>query len=106
MYGKFVYREIDAPGRLVFSSGFSNEAGEIVPAPFSEDCPREVETTVTLEPNGAGTRVTLSALPVGPTLAQSAMFASMYGGMTEGFTGTFDRLAELLASVPTMVAGS
>ena len=31
-WGKNTYREIDPPSRLVWEQGFSNEAGEIVPA--------------------------------------------------------------------------
>ena len=35
MWGKFIYREIQAPERLVFVNSFSDEEGNIVRSPFS-----------------------------------------------------------------------
>src|ERR1022692_443042 len=42
MWGKFVYREIIAPERIVFISSFSDENGNTIRAPFSEVWPMEV----------------------------------------------------------------
>ena len=38
MYGRFVYREIVAPERLVFVNSFSDPAGAITRAPFPQRC--------------------------------------------------------------------
>lgn len=48
MWGKFVYREIAAPERLVFVSSFSDEAGNTVRHPWSADWPLEILNIVTL----------------------------------------------------------
>ena len=39
MWGKFVYREIVAPERIVFVNSFSDESGATVRAPFAADWP-------------------------------------------------------------------
>ena len=48
MWGKFVYREIAAPERLVFVSSFSDADGNTVRAPFSETWPLEILNTLSL----------------------------------------------------------
>lgn len=99
-HGKFSYREISAPGKLVFTNGFANEAGEYVRAPFGFDWPLEILTTVTLEEQGGQTVLTLSGVPVDPTNEERKQFTEMHDSMAQGFAGTFERLEELLAKVP------
>jgi uncharacterized protein YndB with AHSA1/START domain len=48
MWGRFVYREIVAPERIVFINSFSDEEGNITRAPFSPTWPLEVLNTLTL----------------------------------------------------------
>jgi uncharacterized protein YndB with AHSA1/START domain len=96
-WGKNTYREIDPPNRLVWEQGFSNEAGDIVPAPFPMPWPRLMLTTVILEDEGASTRVTLTWEPINPTKEELASFAQMLPSMTGGWTGTFDQLNAFLA---------
>jgi uncharacterized protein YndB with AHSA1/START domain len=48
MWGKFVYREIVAPERIVFVNSFSDESGATVRAPFAPDWPLEVLNMLTL----------------------------------------------------------
>lgn len=96
-WGKNIYREIDPPNRLVWEQGFSNEAGDIVPAPFPMPWPRLMLTTVIFEEEGAGTRVNLTWEPINPTREELASFAQMLSSMTGGWTGTFDQLDVFLA---------
>jgi len=98
-WGKNTYREIDPPRRLVWEQGFSNEAGDIVKAPFPMPWPRLMLTTVIFEDEGAGTRVTLTWEPINPTREEQASFAQMLPSMTGGWTGTFDQLDGFLAGV-------
>lgn len=42
MWGRFVYREITAPERIVFTSTFSDEAGGVTRNPWNADWPLEV----------------------------------------------------------------
>ncbi len=97
-WGKTIYREIDATNGLVWEQGFSNEAGDIVPAPFPMPWPRLMLTTVIFEDEGAGTRVTLTWEPIDPTNEEQASFEAMLASMTGGWTGTFDQLDVFLAS--------
>ena len=53
MWGKFVYREIAAPERLVFVNAFSDEHGGTTPNPWMPEWPLETLNTVTFtEENG------------------------------------------------------
>lgn len=95
-WGKNIYREIDVPRRLVWEQGFSNEAGEIVPAPFPMPWPLLMLTTVLFEEDGAATRVTLTWEPINATEEEWSSFAKVLPSMSGGWTGTFDLLDEFL----------
>ena len=97
-WGKNTYREIDSPSRLVWEQGFSNEGGEIVPAPYPMPWPALMLTTVVFEDAGAHTRVTLTWEPIDPSKEERESFAQVLPSMTGGWTGTFDQLDTFLAS--------
>ena len=97
MWGRFVYREIAAPERLVYVSSFSDAEGGLTRAPFKENFPLELLSTLTLTETGGKTALTLRALPINPTADERATFAGMFGSMQQGFTGTFDQLDGYLA---------
>src|SRR5205085_4388835 len=48
MWGKFVYREVVAPERLVFVNSFSDAEGNLTRNPFSPSWPLEILNTWTL----------------------------------------------------------
>ena len=96
-WGKTIYREIDPLNRLVWEQGFSNEAGEIIAAPFPMPWPRLMLTTVIFADEGARTRVTLTWEPINPTKEELGSFVQMLPSMTGGWTGTFDQLDAFLA---------
>lgn len=95
-WGKNTYREIDPPSRLVWEQGFSNEDGDIIPAPFPMPWPRTMLTTVVFADEGPSTRVTLTWEPINATKEELASFAQMLPSMTGGWTGTFDQLDAFL----------
>ena len=97
MWGKWVYREIAPPERLVFVQSFSDEAGNTTRAPFSADWPLEVLSVVTFAEHGGRTTVTLRGVPVNATEAERKTFAAGYESMRQGWAGTLDQLAEHLA---------
>lgn len=97
MWGRFAYRDIASPERLVFVSSFSNEAGEITRAPFSATWPLEVLNVLTLSETGDGTRVDLRGGPIDATPDERKTFEGMRDSMRQGFTGTFDNLDAHLA---------
>jgi uncharacterized protein YndB with AHSA1/START domain len=99
MWGRFNYREIDAPKRMVWLNSFANEGCGIARAPFSEDCPLEVENTVTFAGDGETTTVTLRAEPFGALAAERAYFAALFPSLEIGYGGTFEQLGDWLGKV-------
>jgi uncharacterized protein YndB with AHSA1/START domain len=97
MWGKFVYREIAAPGRLVFVSSFSDPQGNTTKAPFFDLWPLEVLNTVIFEEHQGKTTITLRSRPINATQEERAKFRSEHKGMQQGYAGTLDHLAEYLS---------
>ena len=98
MWGKFVYREIAPPERLVFVTSFSDAAGGTTRAPFSENWPREELNVATFTERDGKTTVTLRGGPVNPTEEERKLYAGMHDSMRGGFGGTFDQLDAYLAT--------
>ena len=99
MWGKFVYREIKAPERLVWVNSFSDEAGGITRHPLSATWPLEMLTTVTFENEPGGkTKVTIRWSPLNASDEERATFDAGHASMQQGWSGTFEQLAAYLAS--------
>jgi len=96
-WGKWTFREITAPGRIVLVHSFSDEDGGITRHPSNPTWPLEMLSTVTFEALGARTRLTVQGLPLNATGAECETFDASHEGMTLGWDGTFERLAEYLA---------
>lgn len=100
MYGKFVYREIARPERLVFVNAFSDPEGGVTRAPFPQlggNWPLEILNHVTLREEGGRTALTLRGRPINASATEMATYVSMFDSMRQGFGGSFDVLAEHLA---------
>ena len=97
MWGKFVYRVIDAPERIVLVNSFSDEEGGLTRHPFSATWPLEMLSTTTLVEEGGKTKLTIQWSPLNPTDEERKTFDSSHDGMKQGWTGTFDQLAAYLA---------
>jgi uncharacterized protein YndB with AHSA1/START domain len=93
MWGKFVYREIVAPERIVLVNSFSDAAGGLTRHPFSPSWPLELLSTFTLAEHEGRTTVTAQWSPLNPTDAERNTFAAGHESMTQGWAGTFDQLA-------------
>jgi uncharacterized protein YndB with AHSA1/START domain len=98
MWGRFVYREVAAPERLVYVSSFSDETAGLTRAPFKETFPLEILNTLTLREEDGKTTLTLSGHPLNATAEERATFIDMFPSMQQGFGGTFDQLEAYLAS--------
>lgn len=98
MWGRFVFREIVAPERIVWVNSFSDPDGGLSRAPFGETIPLEMLNTITLEERAGQTILTLHSTPINATDEERATFAAMLGDMERGFGGTFDQLAAYLAA--------
>jgi uncharacterized protein YndB with AHSA1/START domain len=97
MWGKFVYREIVPPERIVWVNSFSDAKGNVTRPPFDENWPVEMLSTATFAERDGRTTVTLRWAALNATEAERKTFDANHESMTGGWTGTFDQLAEHLA---------
>jgi uncharacterized protein YndB with AHSA1/START domain len=103
MFGRFIYRELVVPERIVFVNSFSDAAGGSTRAPFPQlksVWPLEVLNVMTLTQEGRKTRLDLRGHPINATDDERKAFAGHFDSMRQGFGGTFDQLAEHLAAIP------
>ena len=99
MWGRWSYREIDPPNRLAFLQSFSDPEGGVTRAPFSDDFPMEMLSTITFQESDGRTTVTIEWSPYNAGEREQEFFASMHASMNGGWTGTFDKLVEYLKKV-------
>jgi len=97
MWGKFVYREIIAPGRIVLVNSFSDEKGGLTRHPMSPAWPLEMLSKTTFTGHQGKTVLTLEWSPLNATEAERDTFDSAHAGMKQGWTGTMEQLADYLA---------
>ncbi len=96
--GKFVYREIVKPERLVWINSFSDKDGGTTVHPLMADWPREMHTTVRFEAQGAKTRATVTWVPVeGSSETERKTFDAGRDSMKQGWSGTFEQLEAYLS---------
>jgi uncharacterized protein YndB with AHSA1/START domain len=96
MWGKFVYREIVAPERIVMVNSFSDKEGNLTRHPMSPTWPSEMLTTTTLTEEKGKTTVTIRWVPLHPTAEERKTFDTSHDGMRQGWSGSFDQLTEYL----------
>ena len=99
MWGRFMYREIAAPERLVWLNSFSNPRCGIARAPFNMAVPLEILNDVTFAEDDGGTMLTLKSQPHGATEEEENVFRDMFSSMQQGWGGTMDQLEEYLAGL-------
>jgi uncharacterized protein YndB with AHSA1/START domain len=100
MYGKVEYRQLDKPGHLVYTQQFCDENEKVSRHPLSPTWPETMLTTVILSAEGPEqTRVTVTFEPHGATTREELeTFINGRAGMTQGWTGSFDKLEAYLTS--------
>src|SRR5512147_227125 len=92
MWGKWTFREIKAPERLVLVNSFSDAAGGITRHPMSPTWPRQTLSKMILKEQGARTAFRLEWLPLEATPEEIATFDAGRPGMTQGWAGTMEQL--------------
>lgn len=97
-YGKLEYREITKPGRLVYIQRFCDEAEQPARHPALPEFPEAMLVTVLFAAEDEQTtRVTVTSTPMGTVTAEEiTAFTDARTGMTQGWTGAFDKLEALL----------
>jgi uncharacterized protein YndB with AHSA1/START domain len=98
MWGKFVYREIVPPERIVLVSSFSDDAGGTTRHPMAPNWPLEMLSTFTFEEQPGGkSKLTVRWSPHNATEEERKTFEAGRTSMQMGWTGTLDQLAAYLA---------
>jgi uncharacterized protein YndB with AHSA1/START domain len=94
MYGRAEYLHIDRPDRIVYTQQFCDENEKISRHPMAPTWPETMLTTVKLTEEGPDrTRVTITWEPHGATTREELeTFLNARSGMTQGWTGSFDKL--------------
>ena len=101
MWGRFIYREIVQPERIVFLNSFSDEQAGLVRAPFFDGkWPLEVLTIFEFEELGDNrSRFTLTWTPENATTEERATFTSNFASAGDGWSGSLEKLENFLASL-------
>ena len=99
MYGKFEYRELTPPERIVFINGFADADGNRIHYAMSPSWPLEVLNTVTLDDDAGTTIMTLHSTPQGATPVEIDAFKAGHASMQQGFGGMYDAYEQYLASL-------
>jgi uncharacterized protein YndB with AHSA1/START domain len=99
MWGKWVYRDILPPQRLVVVDSFSDPDANVTHHPMAATWPLELLTTVTFTEREGRTTVMLQWVPINATETERKAFERGHDSMRGGWTGTLDRLGEYLAGV-------
>lgn len=96
LWGKWAFREIAAPKRMVYVSSFSDPSGGVTRNPWSAEWPLETLATVSFVEEDGRTTVTVTWAPLNATEAERRTFAAGYPSMRQGWAGTFEQLATYL----------
>lgn len=99
MWGKFVFREITVPERMVFISSFSDENGGVTRHPMHMSWPLELMSTILFEEVNGKTKVTVKWSTHAATAAEQKTFDDNHTSMNMGWTGTFEQLEAYLATI-------
>ncbi len=98
MWGRFVYREIVKPERLIWINSFSDPKGGVTRHPGHASWPLEMHSTALFEAQGSKTKVTIQWLPgAASTEAERKTFEEGRSSMNQGWSGTFEQLEGYLA---------
>ncbi len=98
-WGKWMFREINPPEKIVLVQSFSNATGEVTRHPMAPTWPREMLATTTLIEKNGKTELTLEWVPINANQEEIATFESADQGMKQGWNGTFEQLEDYLRSL-------
>lgn len=102
IWGKFHYKEIEAPNRIIFTNSFSDDKGCTLTAPeniFGLNWPLKVAHNLTLSQNNQGaTRLELEVYTEEATPEEQESFEKNLENIQRVFENFFDRLEHFLVT--------
>jgi uncharacterized protein YndB with AHSA1/START domain len=98
LWGRWIFREITPPQRLVFVTSFSDTQGGLTRNPWSAEWPLQILSTVELTEKDGRTTVTVTWQPLEASEIEIKTFIDGHPSMRGGWTGTLEKLAGYLAT--------
>ncbi len=96
IWGKWVYRDVLPPERIVFVSSFSDPAGGVTRHPMAPVWPPETLSTISFAERNGRTTVAVRWVPINASAAERKAFDDNHASMHGGWGGTFDQLGAYL----------
>jgi uncharacterized protein YndB with AHSA1/START domain len=99
MYGRLSYRDLDPGKRIMYVQEFLDNKGNLSRHPMLQVFPSAMLVTIQFNEEEAGqTRVTVTMEPTGAFNKEEVeAFTGQRGNMTMGWTGSFDKLEDLVS---------
>jgi uncharacterized protein YndB with AHSA1/START domain len=98
MWGKWTFREINLPNKLIVVTSFSDKERGVTRHPMSATWPLETLSRTTFTEENGKTTLTVRWTAINANEIERATFDAAHDGMTMGFTGTFEQLDAYLAA--------
>lgn len=100
MWGKWIFREIVAPERLVFINAFSDPEGGLGRHPLAPDWPQQMLSTITFDERDGKTTLTIRWSAYKASEIEQKTFDAGHESMKMGWGGTMEQLTAHLAAIP------
>lgn len=99
MWGKWTFRELTPPERIVLVVQFSDEKGGVTRHPMSANWPLYTMSTTTLTEVPGGTLLRLEWRAMDASEVENATFDAAHASMSQGWGGSMDSLEKYLAQI-------
>lgn len=99
MWGKWTFKEIVPPEKLVVIVAFSDEAKGMTRHPMAPTWPLETISTTTLAEKDSKTQMTLEWRAYNASADEQAVFDSNHDSMNQGWSGTMNALDAYLKTL-------
>lgn len=99
MWGKWTFRELKAPSKIVVVVQFSDEQGGLTRHPMAAQWPLHTLSTTSLTPETDGTRIHLEWRALNASDAEEAVFNASHASMAQGWGGSMMLLAAYLLKI-------
>lgn len=96
VWGKWVFREVQAPERLVFVASFSDEQGGTARHPFATEWPQDMLSTFTFSEHDGRTTLVMRSVPINAMKSERNAFEAGRESMEQGWAGTLSNFDEYL----------